>query len=61
MFICADQLRYDALSATGNRVAHTSNIDRIGARGATFHGHFTPNQICSPSRATMATGLYPRH
>ncbi|RWG64085.1 MAG: arylsulfatase, partial [Mesorhizobium sp.] len=61
IFICADQMRYDALSVTGNRVAHTANIDRIAARGATFHRHFTPNQICSPSRATMATGLYPRH
>ena len=61
IFICADQLRYDALSATGSRVARTDNIDRIATRGATFHRHFTPNQICSPSRATMATGLYPRH
>lgn len=54
-------MRYDALSVTGNRVAHTGNIDGIAARGTTFHRHFTPNQICSPSRATMATGLYPRH
>jgi arylsulfatase len=61
IFICADQMRYDALSVAGNRVAHTSNIDRIAARGASFHRHFTPNQICSPSRASMATGLYPRH
>ncbi|RWD29449.1 sulfatase-like hydrolase/transferase [Mesorhizobium sp.] len=61
IFICADQMRYDALSVTGNRVAHTANIDSIAARGAIFHRHFTPNQICSPSRATMATGLYPRH
>lgn len=61
IFICSDQLRYDALSVTGNRVAHTRHIDRIAARGATFNRHFTPNQICSPSRATMATGLYPRH
>ena len=61
IFICADQMRYDALSVTGNGVAHTASIDRIAAGGATFHRHFTPNQICSPSRATMATGLYPRH
>lgn len=61
VFICADQLRYDALSATGNRIVQTSNIDGIAARGMTFHRHYTPNQICSPSRATMATGLYPRH
>lgn len=61
IFICTDQLRYDALSATGNRIARTPSIDGLAARGATFHRHYTPNQICSPSRASMATGLYPRH
>jgi arylsulfatase len=61
IFICADQLRYDALSRNGNKTVSTPNIDAIGARGMTFHRHYTPNQICSPSRASMATGLYPRH
>ena len=61
VFICTDQLRYDALSATGNRVVRTRHIDGIAARGMTFHRHYTPNQICSPSRATMATGRYPRN
>ncbi|WP_254021996.1 sulfatase-like hydrolase/transferase [Mesorhizobium escarrei] len=45
IFICADQLRYDALSVTGNCVAHTSHIDRIAAHGATFLRHFTPRSI----------------
>jgi arylsulfatase len=61
VFICVDQMRYDSLSATGNTGINTANLDRIAQRGMTFHGHHTPNQICSPSRATMATGLYPRH
>ena len=29
--------------------------------GYNFDDHLTPNQICSPSRGTMMTGLYPRH
>ncbi|WP_284504493.1 MULTISPECIES: sulfatase-like hydrolase/transferase [unclassified Caballeronia] len=61
LFICVDQMRYDALSCNGNTVNLTPNLDRIARRGIAFDRHYTPNQICSPSRATMATGLYPRH
>lgn len=61
IFICTDQLRYDALSINGNSVCATPNIDSIGLRGMVLDRHYTPNQICSPSRATMATGLYARH
>lgn len=61
IFICTDQLRYDALSINGNAFGVTPHIDSIGARGMVFRRHYTPNQICSPSRASMATGLYPRH
>ena len=61
IFICTDQMRYDALSINGNTHLATPNIDGIGHQGTTLGRHYTPNQICSPSRATMATGLYPRH
>jgi arylsulfatase len=60
VFICVDQMRYDALSSSGNTAIETAHLDRIARRGMVFHRHHTPNQICSPSRATMATGLYPR-
>lgn len=53
-------MRYDALSCTGHRTVGTVHLERIARRGMVLHGHYTPNQICSPSRATMATGLYPR-
>ena len=36
------------------------NIDAVVSRGIRFDDHLTPNQICSPSRGTMITGLYPR-
>lgn len=61
VFICADQMRFDSLSVNGNTVVDTANIDRIANAGLSLQRHHTPNQICSPSRATMATGLLPRH
>lgn len=53
-------MRYDALSVTGNKLIQTAAMERLANRGMVFHRHHSPNQICSPSRATMATGLYPR-
>ena len=58
---CTDQQRADALGCYGNARALTPNIDAVAARGMCFDNHLTPNQICSPSRGTMITGLYPRH
>ena len=61
LWICTDQQRSDSLACYGNPVARTPNIDRIAAGGTRFTRHITPMQICSPSRATLFTGLYPRH
>jgi len=57
----ADQLRADALGCFGNSFARTPALDALASRGARFTAHMTPNQICSPSRASLFSGLYPRH
>ena len=61
VILCTDQQRADSLGCAGNREARTPNIDALAARGTRFTRHYTPNQICCPSRGTMVTGLYPRH
>ncbi len=61
IFICTDQQRSDSLGCYGNPIARTPNIDSIAASGVKFTRHITPMQICSPSRGTMITGLYPRN
>jgi arylsulfatase A-like enzyme len=61
VLIMADQMRYDALGCLGNSVVSTPALDAIGRRGACLLRHVTPNQMCSPSRATIFSGLYPRH
>ena len=61
LLICADQMRYDALAALGNPIAKTPHLDSIATAGLRFRQHMTPCQICSPSRASLFTGLYPRH
>ena len=61
LFICTDQQRSDSLGCYGNQQVRSPNIDSIAASGVRFKRHITPMQICSPSRATMITGLYPRN
>lgn len=55
----ADQQRYDSLGCNGNPLARTPHLDRLGAEGTVFSRHFVANPICSPSRASLLTGLYP--
>src|SRR3954452_377156 len=57
----ADQLRADALGCYDNQFARTPALDGLAAGGARLGAHMTPNQICSPSRGTMFSGLYARH
>ncbi|MBU0608604.1 MAG: sulfatase-like hydrolase/transferase [Armatimonadetes bacterium] len=54
-----DQQRYDSLGCTGNALARTPHLDALAAGGTMFTRHFTANPICSPSRASLLTGLYP--
>ncbi len=59
LWFCADQMRYDTISALGNAEIETPNIDRLIARGTAFENCYVQNQICTPSRASFLTGRYP--
>jgi len=59
LIVCADHLRHDMLGCNGNGVIATPNVDRLAAQGVTFLNAFTPDPICVPARAAIATGNYP--
>ncbi len=59
LIILVDDLRWDALGASGNLFANTPNIDLLAADGIFFNNAFVVQSVCSPSRATVLTGLYP--
>jgi arylsulfatase A-like enzyme len=61
LVLMTDQQRFDSLGCYGNRHALTPRLDRLAAGGARFENCYVQNPICSPSRATFATGLYPRN
>jgi arylsulfatase A-like enzyme len=58
VFIMTDDQRHDALSAAGNPILRTPNIDRLATEGVRFADAFVTNALCAPSRATILTGLY---
>lgn len=59
LVIFTDQQRYNSLGCNGNKFARTPNIDRLAAEGTVFSRHIAANPVCTPSRATFLTGLYP--
>jgi N-acetylglucosamine-6-sulfatase len=58
LVIVVDDLRGDALGATGHPFFKSPSIDRIANEGILFQNSFVVHSLCSPSRATLMTGLY---
>ena len=59
LWICTDQQRYDTIGALGNSYVSTPNIDRLVAEGVAFTHTYCQSPICTPSRASFLTGMYP--
>ena len=60
LFIMADQMRLDSLSALGlHEEAKTPCLDTIAKRGILYDHVATTCPICAPARASMLLGLYP--
>ena len=60
IFILTDDQRYDTLGCTGNPIVKTPNIDRMAAEGTLFTEATVGSAICTPSRASIFTGMYER-
>lgn len=59
MVILSDDQGPWALGAAGNAEIHTPNLDSLAARGTRFENLFCASPVCSPSRASILTGLIP--
>jgi arylsulfatase A-like enzyme len=58
LFILLDDLRSDALGYAGHPYVKTPNIDRIAHEGVNFKNAFCTTSLCSPSRASLLSGVY---
>lgn len=60
LFIMTDQHRIDAMGAYGNRAIQTPHLDALAAASVRFQRYYIAAFPCSPSRATVITGLHPQ-
>ena len=56
--IFTDDQRWDAMGCAGHPFLKTPNLDRLAREGARFANAFCTTSLCSPSRASMLSGLY---
>ncbi len=47
------------LATFGDPTVSTPNLDRLAAEGVRYTNVFSVSGVCSPSRAALATGMYP--
>lgn len=58
LFISSDQQHWNTIGAF-NPIIKTPNLDKLVEEGTTFNRAYCPNPTCTPSRASIITGLYP--
>jgi N-acetylglucosamine-6-sulfatase len=56
--ILCDDLRSDCLGIAGHKHLQTPHIDRLAKEGVYFRNAFCTTSLCSPSRASILSGLY---
>ncbi|MGE3311108.1 MAG: sulfatase [Limisphaerales bacterium] len=58
LFILCDDIRPDAVGCYGSAHVRTPHIDALARDGVRFANAFCTTSLCSPSRASILTGLY---
>ena len=58
LLITSDQQHFSTLGAVNDRI-RTPALDRLCREGVRFDRAYCPNPTCTPTRASMITGMYP--
>jgi len=55
--VCEDQSLF--FSMYGDSSANTPNINQLAKDGIVYKNCYTPSPVCTPSRSSLITGMYP--
>ncbi len=59
LFIFTDEQRADTLAAYGGNPSIMPNVNRLAETSYVFENTYVTSPLCTPSRATIMSGLYP--
>ena len=59
LFIFTDQQRADTLECYGNTLVQAPNLNALARESFVFESAYVSAPLCTPSRSTIMTGLYP--
>ena len=59
LFIMADQHRYDCTAFNGHPLVKTPNLDKLAADSSRFDNAYSPCPVCSPTRLSLLSGVWP--
>ena len=54
-----DQQRADTMACYGNTKVHAPNLNKLASESVVFDRTYVTQPVCSPSRASLMTGLWP--
>lgn len=60
LFLFSDQHHAEAMGCAGHTIVKTPSLDALAKRGLRFTRAYSQDAICTPSRISLMTGLYPR-
>jgi arylsulfatase A len=60
ILILCDNLGYGDVGCYGSKLHRTPHVDRLAAEGMKLTAFYSTSGVCTPSRASLMTGCYPR-
>lgn len=58
LLITSDQQHWNTIGAFNSEI-ETPNLDRLAQEGTSFKRAYCPSPVCTPSRSSIITGMYP--